>query len=450
MSFPQRATTMVLPADRHVFDIVEDRIKGLSSDGYEIEYRLRKPDGNIIHVREIAEPFSSNETTTEFLGVLQDITREKRAETAMKIANATLEEKVRKRTEELRIAKDKAEAANEVKSQFLATMSHELRTPMNGVLGIAQILQRTKLDDKQREYLDLLYSSGTSLVTILNDILDYSKIEAGVIEFDPKPFSLVNSVREVTSLLTTTADVKGLALKVNIQPGIPDQLIGDAGRIRQVLMNLVGNAIKFTAQGHVAIDIGGTVGGDTAIISMKVKDTGIGISEDKLDLIFNAFTQAEQSTTRTYGGTGLGLSITRDIIQAMPGGQISVTSELGKGSVFTVTFSLKIASSASSKTAPSAYKEADSSQFENLAVFIVAGDQNRALTLKSNFQAWGSKPRVASNAKQALGVLRRAQQDGEKVALIVSDYDLGEHTGLDLVRAMQKSTDMPGLKTILL
>ena len=174
--FPQRATTMVLPEDRHVFDIIEERIKGLSTAGYEIEYRLRKPDGSIIHVREIAEPFSSNETTTEFLGVLQDITREKRAEKAMKLANETLEEKVRKRTEELRIAKDKAETANEVKSQFLATMSHELRTPMNGVLGLAQVLQKTKLDDAQREYLDLIHSSGTSLVTILNDILDLSLI----------------------------------------------------------------------------------------------------------------------------------------------------------------------------------------------------------------------------------------------------------------------------------
>ena len=440
--FPQRAATMVLAEDRHVFDIVEDRIKGLSTAGYEIEYRLRKPDGRIIHVREIAEPFSSNETTTEFLGVLQDITREKRAERAMKIANETLEEKVRKRTKELRIAKDKAEAANEVKSQFLATMSHELRTPMNGVLGLAQVLKKTELDDVQREYLDLMYSSGTSLVTILNDILDYSKIEAGVIEFDPKPFSLVNSVREVTSLLSTTADEKGLALKVNLQPGIPDHLIGDAGRIRQVLMNLVGNAIKFTAQGHVAVDVGAILDGDTATIFMKVQDTGIGISKDKLDLIFDEFTQAEQSTTREYGGTGLGLTIVRNIIQAMPGGQVSVMSEPGKGSVFTVTLSLK--------TTSSAHKEAANSELDGTGILIVTGDQNRAQSLKTNFQAWGSKPHMASNAKQALGLLRRAQQDGEKVVLIVSDYDLGDFTGLDLVRAMQKSNDMSDVKTVLL
>ena len=360
----------------------------------------------------------------------------------MKIANETLEEKVRKRTEELRIAKEKAEAANEVKSQFLATMSHELRTPMNGVLGIAQVLRRTKLDDTQREYLDLIHSSGTSLVTILNDILDYSKIEAGVIEFDPKPFNLVNSVREVTSLLSTSADEKGLALKVNIQPGIPDKLIGDAGRIRQVLMNLVGNAIKFTAEGYVAIDVGAILDGDTATISMKVQDTGIGISKDKLDLVFDEFTQAEQSTTRKYGGTGLGLAITRNIVQAMSGGQISVTSEPGKGSAFTVTLSLK--------TASSDHKEAASSELDDQDVLIVTGDQNRAVTLKTKFQMWGSKPRMATNAKQALVMVRRAQQDGAKIALIVSDYDLGDFTGLDIVRAMQKSTDMSDVKTVLL
>ncbi|MEO9969959.1 MAG: ATP-binding protein [Hyphomonadaceae bacterium] len=440
--FPNRAQELVLPEDRHVFGIVEDRIQGLSTDGYVIEYRMRRADGQLVHVREIAEPFSSSETTTEFLGVMQDITREKRVEAALRTANETLEAKVQKRTAQFQIAKEKAEAASKVKSQFLATMSHELRTPMNGVLGMTQVLQKTNLDDEQKGFLETIYNSGSALVSILNDILDFSKIEAGLIQLDPKPFSLSKAVHEVISLLSTTASEKGLALELNIQPDVPDNLIGDIGRIRQILMNLVGNAIKFTNQGHIAVNLSAVTEKDIAKLEIKVQDTGIGIREEKLGLIFDEFTQAEQSTTREYGGTGLGLAITRNIVNAMPDGRISVESELGRGTTFTVNLGLEVAQSGDNVIKNSALNDK--------TVLIVTPSESRALILRSNLQDWGAKPIVAIRAKDALELLQNAKLQGDDIDLIISDFDLGQHTGLDLARAIGRSKAVSRTKVILL
>ena len=206
--FPDRAQTLVLPEDRHVFKVIQDRLAGLTDEGYVIEYRLRRADGQVIHVRETAELFSSTDNATEYLGVMQDITQEKIAETNLKKLNETLEIKVEQRTAELQTAKDIAETANKAKSQFLATMSHELRTPMNGVLGLTEVLQDTPLDEDQRGLLETIYSSGSALVTILNDILEFSKMESGSIEHDPHPFNINDVVNEVVSVLVPTADKK--------------------------------------------------------------------------------------------------------------------------------------------------------------------------------------------------------------------------------------------------
>ena len=286
-AFPKRAQTMVLEEDRDVFKAVEARMQGEAHDSYEIEYRLRRPDGRVLHVRETAEPFSTSENVVEYLGVMQDITRQKFIETALKKSNETLEMKVQERTAELLTAKDKAEAANVTKSQFLATMSHELRTPMNGVLGMAEVLQETNLDDNQRDILHTIHRSASALVTILNDILDFSKFEAGKLEICDEPFDLRLAAHEVVSLLTPTADKKNLDIKTNIHPDVPKTLIGDAGRLRQVILNLMGNAIKFTAKGGVAVDIDADVTTDSAKISIRVRDTGIGIASDKFALILS-------------------------------------------------------------------------------------------------------------------------------------------------------------------
>ena len=443
--FPDRAQTLVLPEDRHVFKVIQDRLAGLTDEGYVIEYRLRRADGQVIHVRETAELFSSTDNATEYLGVMQDITQEKIAETNLKKLNETLEIKVEQRTAELQTAKDIAETANKAKSQFLATMSHELRTPMNGVLGLTEVLQDTPLDEDQRGLLETIYSSGSALVTILNDILEFSKMESGSIEHDPHPFNINDVVNEVVSVLAPTADKKSLDVKVRMHPNVPEQMWGDAGRIRQVIFHLLGNAIKFTQEGHVALEVDTHVNGNVASVSINVTDTGIGIAEDKLGIILDEFTQAEQSTTRNYGGTGLGLSIARHIVESLPKGKISVKSELNKGTTFTIDFDLEIVA-----TEDSGLESSDVPNFNNEIVLVVTKDETRSQFLKEKLQSWGLKPVVSTHAKQALAVLRQASAKNINIALIMTDDDLGQYTGADLVRAIKKSQATINIKTVLL
>ena len=443
--FPNRAQTLVLPEDRHVFKVVEDRLSGLSDESYVIEYRLRRADGQIIHVRETAELFSSTDNTTEYLGVMQDITLEKNAETALKKINETLETKVQKRTAELQTAKETAETASKAKSQFLATMSHELRTPMNGVLGLAEVLLDTQLDEDQRDLIETIYSSGSALVTILNDILDFSKIGSGLIEFDLQPFNIKDVVNEVVSVLAPMADKKSLDVKVIMHPNVPEQMMGDAARIRQVIFNLLGNAIKFTWEGHVTLEVDTHVNGNVASVSMRVTDTGIGIAEDKFGIIFDAFSQVEQSTTRNYEGTGLGLSITRSIVESMPKGKISVKSKLNKGTTFTIDFDLEIVMSEDL-----ALESSDVPNFNNEIVLVVTGDEKRSQILKEKLQSWGLRPVVSTHAKQALGILEQANLKNINISVVITDYDLGRYSGADLIRVMKKSIATINIKTVLL
>lgn len=237
-------------------------------------------------------------------------------------------------SEALRLEKEKAEAASQAKSEFLANMSHEIRTPMNGIMGMAELLTKTQLDETQFEYVDLINSSANALLNIINDILDLSKIEAGELAITARPFKLQNAINDVAALLLPKAREKGLELLVNFGPNISNNYLGDAGRIRQVLLNLIGNAIKFTHKGKVIIDVTAQTGNSAFDqLSLKVTDTGIGISEDKIKEIFHKFTQADGSTTRIYGGTGLGLSISKQIAELMRG-EIKAQSSPHQGSVF--------------------------------------------------------------------------------------------------------------------
>lgn len=443
--FPNRAQTLVLPEDRHVFKVVEDRLTGLSNESYVIEYRLRRADGQVIHVRETAELFSAADNAVEYLGVMQDITQEKITETALKKLNETLEIKVEQRTTELQTAKDIAETANNAKSQFLATMSHELRTPMNGVLGLTEVLQDTQLDKDQADLLKTIYSSGSALVNILNDILDFSKIDSGLIELDPQPFNLNDVVNEVVSLLAPTADKKSLDVKVIMHPNIPEKMMGDVGRVRQVIFNLLSNAIKFTWEGHVTLEIDTHVNGNTASVAITVIDTGIGIAEDKLGIIFDEFTQVDQSTTRNYGGTGLGLSITRSIVESMPNGTISVKSKLNEGATFTVGFDLEIRA-----LEDLTLGLADVPNFNNEIALVVTGDEKRGQLLKETLESWGLKPVISTHAKQALGILRQASAKDINIDVVITDYDLGQYTGADLIRSLKKGEATTNIKTVLL
>ncbi len=243
------------------------------------------------------------------------------------------DQRLESQTRELLSEKDKAEAASRAKSEFLANMSHELRTPMNGILGMTEVLLRSGLQDNQQQFAEIIYRSGSALTTILNDILDFSKIEADKLDLDLAPFNIKTMVTDVINLLDNKAVSKDIRLIVNFNENLQKMAIGDAGRIRQVLTNIVGNAIKFTNLGAVTVDIRGKTMGERYKLSISVTDTGIGIPQNKLDLVFNKFTQAESSTTRDYGGTGLGLAISRSLIEMM-GGKIGVRSEEGNGSTF--------------------------------------------------------------------------------------------------------------------
>lgn len=244
--------------------------------------------------------------------------------------------------QELELQKSKAIQASKSKSEFLANMSHEIRTPMNGVMGMAQVLMRRNLPKKETQFAELIYESGSALMTILNDILDFSKIEAGRIELDPARFNLPKTINNVNALLVNSAENKGIKLRMQLQSGMEPYLVGDAGRLRQILINLIGNAIKFTHEGGVFVHVAMQNVDQANRLIITIQDTGIGISKPNLETIFEKFSQADSSITRIFGGTGLGLSITKSLIDAM-GGTINVKSEVGKGSSFVLALPLPVA-----------------------------------------------------------------------------------------------------------
>ncbi len=332
--FPKRATMLVLPEDKHLLRPIEDRIRGKLSTGYEIEYRIRKFDGEIRHVREIAVPFSTNSEITEYIGIMQDITRQKEIEAELLTTNETLEKKVEFRTAELQAAKDAAELANKTKSQFLANMSHEIRTPLNGVMGMTQLLARTELDERQQEFLHSMEISGKNLLDVINSILDFSRIETGKLKLELTEFDLPTLLKETVSMLSPLAEQKGIDLRMNFALDLPTYYVGDSLKIRQILVNLIGNAIKFTEAGYVNIEVSGVTRKEVTQLEIAVQDTGIGIARQDFDRIFEQFEQSHTGYCRAHGGTGLGLSIATSLADMM-NGEIKVRSQVGNGSIFT-------------------------------------------------------------------------------------------------------------------
>ncbi|TQD25377.1 PAS domain S-box protein [Methanolobus vulcani] len=427
-----------LPASRK---ILEKAINELIEKGkpYELELEFITAKGNHKWVRSSGYPKIVNGKVVKITGTLQDITERKSAEEKLLEYAEELEDK----NFELDQALIKAEEATRAKSEFLANMSHEIRTPMNGVIGMTHLLLTTKLNDKQKHYVDIVQKSGENLLELINDILDISKIEAGKLDIDEVDINLQEILEEVASLLSIRANEKGLEFICIADPEVPVNIKADPARLRQILINLGGNAIKFTTEGEVVIRVKLESESDSEEkLRFSIKDTGIGIPAEKKDLLFQKFTQVDASTTRYYGGTGLGLAISKELVELM-GGEIGFESEEGKGSEFWFKLSFE-------KRPESEVTEKQCSEMEGIHVLVVDDNETNREVLVNLLNSWKMKVEEVNDGPSAIQKLFKAHEEGEPFQVAVLDMQIPGMDGGLLGRIIKSDKDLNDISLIML
>ena len=439
--------SVIHPEDRAM---VVARWEASVRDGHEYagEYRLLNRDGKTRWVQVRAtNVFSNDSKSLGLIGSVADITERKQAEVELKrakettdAANHELEEVNYQLTQTIEAARSMAvaaEAANRAKSEFLANMSHEIRTPMNGIIGMTELTLDTELTSEQRDFLGMIKTSADSLLTIINDILDFSKIEAGKLSLDPVDFELRECLEETMKSLALRVRSRGPEMICYVDPEVPDGVIGDSTRLRQILINLVGNAIKFTEEGEIAVEAAlKSRTEDEVEVHFTVRDTGIGIPAEKQAQIFEAFTQADGSTTRQYGGTGLGLTISMQLVTLM-GGRLWVESEVGRGSTFHLTIGFGLQHNPVKKFEPPGQIN-----ITGLPVLVVDDNATNRRIFEAMLSNWGMEAAVVDGGSAALMAMYEAREAGSPFTIALLDCQMPEMDGLTLATEIRQR---PGL-----